>query len=122
MAEDDDTGGEEDLQLAWEVAEMARLAIERDSSHADVTRDVCGEAYELLGDIGAERDAFDEAVSDYASVCSCPSPRSTPPSAMLHDWRPGARLRLLLVARTAVELCMLKCIQCGGQSSYIGWF
>lgn len=66
---EDDVGGEEDLQLAWEVADMARVVFEKNSHDDKVTTEVMAEVYELLGDIGAERDSFEESVADYEKVC-----------------------------------------------------
>jgi hypothetical protein len=65
---EDDVGGEEDLQLAWEVADMARVVFEKNSEDDNVTIEALAEVYELLGDIGAERDSFEESVADYEKV------------------------------------------------------
>ena len=65
---DDDAGADEDLDLAWEVAETARIGMEHNQGSAQVSAEQLTETYQLLGDIGAERELFPEAVSDYEKV------------------------------------------------------
>lgn len=60
--------GEDDLQLAWEVAETARLGFEQNSGAPEVEEEHFGEVHELLGEIGAEMENFPQAVTDYEKV------------------------------------------------------
>lgn len=59
---------EEDLQLAWEVAETARLGFEQHAGADGVEDEHFGEVHELLGEIGAEMENFAQAISDYEKV------------------------------------------------------
>lgn len=71
----DDTAqgqGEDDLQLAWEVAETTRLGFEQHAGAPEVEEEHIGEVHELLGEIGAEMENFPQAVTDYETVCPQP--------------------------------------------------
>jgi hypothetical protein len=65
---EDETGGDEDLDLAWEVAETARLGMTNNLDSSRVTNDTLTELYQLLGDVCAERELFPEALIDYEQV------------------------------------------------------
>jgi tetratricopeptide (TPR) repeat protein len=62
---DDTADGSGDLQLAFEVADMARIVFERHAGREEVTPEVTTEVHEVLGDIGAEEERFEEAIADY---------------------------------------------------------
>jgi hypothetical protein len=68
--DEDETGGDEDLELAWEVAETARIGMEHNQGGPDVDAQQITETYQLLGDIGSERELFPEAILDYEKVKS----------------------------------------------------
>ena len=70
-AGEDETGGDEDLELAWEVAETARIGMKNNMESSQVNNDTLTELYQLLGDICAERELFAEALIDYEQVCDC---------------------------------------------------
>lgn len=70
-AAEDETGGDEDLELAWEVAETARIGMTNNLESSQVTKDTLTELYQLLGDVCAERELFTEALIDYEQVCGC---------------------------------------------------
>jgi hypothetical protein len=79
-AEDPEEGNDgssaDDLQLAFEVADMARLVFERNADCEEVTAEVLGETFELLGDIGAEEERFPESIEDYEKVRATVRPAS----------------------------------------------
>ncbi|KAK9827868.1 hypothetical protein WJX74_006810 [Apatococcus lobatus] len=65
--EDDDSSDAEDdgndMQLAWEMLELAKLCY---SSDASTHRQQLADVQILLGDIGMEQEAFDGALADYS--------------------------------------------------------
>lgn len=69
-AVEDETGGDEDLEIAWEVAETSRIGMTNNLDSSRVTKDDLTELYQTLGDICAERELFPEALIDYEEVCA----------------------------------------------------
>lgn len=62
---------QEDLQLAWEVTEMARVVLLKNKDSEVVTAALFMELYETLGDLGTELDNYEAAIADYKEVI-CP--------------------------------------------------
>jgi hypothetical protein len=58
----------EDLQIAWEVTDLARVVLLKNKGNDHVTPELLMELYETLGDLGTERDDYESAKSDYAEV------------------------------------------------------
>lgn len=66
------TEGEDDLNLAWEMAEVARITLYQ-TAETDETAVSCedfAEVHEILADISSEREGFDESITDYQQVRS----------------------------------------------------
>lgn len=62
----------DDLQLAWEVLDMARIIYSKQPS--DKTNDLhLADVHIVLGDVGVESELFDTAVADYKSALSLKS-------------------------------------------------
>jgi hypothetical protein len=62
---------QEDLQLAWEVTDMARVVLLKNKDSEVATPELFLELYETLGDIGTELDDYEAAIADYKEV-RCP--------------------------------------------------
>ena len=79
-------GGQQDLQAAFEVAEVARLALERNPEHAGATAEAATEVLELLGEVHAEEERFEDAVKDFGKVRSAFAPLVAILLCTWEDW------------------------------------
>jgi hypothetical protein len=61
--------GDDDLNLAWEMAEMARLTLYQVAETDEtISPEDFAEVHEILADISSEREGFADAVTDYQQV------------------------------------------------------
>lgn len=62
--------GDDDLNLAWETAEVARVTLYQvaETDESAVSPEDLAEVHEILADISSERESFDDAITDFQQV------------------------------------------------------